>query len=65
MEKLPLEIVLKIMLYNSTLEADLMRDNPIRKYNNYIVWWEKYFPNRVPLNFSERYFSNFSPPLPA
>jgi hypothetical protein len=65
MEKLPLEIVLKIMLYNSTLEADLMRDHPIRNYNNYIELLKKYFPILIPLNFSKRYFSNFISPQPA
>jgi len=64
MVTLPLEIISKIMLYNSTLEADLMRDHPIKSYNCYITWLKKYFPNKEPLSFY-KYFKRLNYPQPA
>ena len=57
MEQLPLEIISKIMLYNITLEAYLIRDS-IQRYKNYL-------PDKKSLNFSTWYFINLIGPQPA
>ena len=64
MEQLPLEIISKIMLYNITFEAYLMRDS-IQRYKNHLVRINNYLPDKKSLNFSTWYFINLIGPQPA
>ena len=44
---LPIEIVSKILLYNSTPLADILRYQ-IDDYNLYYIWYKQNFPDREP-----------------
>lgn len=50
MERLPDYIVYKIMLYNSTLLADILRPK-IDYYDQYYIWFKNNFSHLEPENF--------------